>query len=137
MKFCKTCNLEKPLSDFSTNGKTPNGKIKYKPICRDCNYKVQRYFVEEKTALIKKMYGTKCTICGYDRCYNALEFHHLDSDEKEFAPSKIISNFTPIETLIRELDKCVILCSNCHREVHAGLIKIQVPHQILSHSSSG
>lgn len=124
MKICKACEIEKPLTDFSTNGKTPNGKIKYKPICRDCNYKVQRVFVEEKTAFIKEMYGTKCTICGYDRCYNALEFHHLDGGEKEFTPSKIISNFTPISTLIKELDKCVILCSNCHREVHAGLIEL-------------
>lgn len=124
MKVCKTCKIEKPLLDYSTNGKASNGKLKYKPLCRDCNYKTQRAFVEEKTALIKERYGTKCTKCGYERCYNALEFHHLDGSAKEFAPSKIISNFTPIHTLLNELDKCVLLCSNCHREVHAGFVEV-------------
>lgn len=62
--------------------------------------------------------GGKCALCGYDKTIKALEFHHIDRNQKEFAISN--SNKT-LETQLRELEKCVLLCSNCHREVHAGL----------------
>ena len=64
--------------------------------------------------------GGKCSRCGYDRCAEALEIHHLDSAEKDFGISS--KGYTRSWNRIRmELDKCELLCANCHREVHAKL----------------
>jgi hypothetical protein len=64
--------------------------------------------------------GGKCANCGYSRCVQALEFHHINPSEKDFTISgKTVST----EVLKQELDKCVMLCSNCHKEVHAGLFE--------------
>jgi len=61
--------------------------------------------------------GGKCQICGYDKCLMALEFHHVDPREKDFTISKRMTSF---EAIRRELDKCALVCANCHREVHDG-----------------
>ncbi len=64
--------------------------------------------------------GGKCTLCGYNRCPEALEFHHLDPSHKDFSISQR-GHSRSWERVRNELDKCVMLCANCHREVHAGL----------------
>jgi len=62
--------------------------------------------------------GGQCGACGYDRCIEALEFHHIDSTLKDFSVSG--SGCTRSWKRVREeLDKCVMLCANCHREIHA------------------
>lgn len=62
--------------------------------------------------------GGKCEKCGYDRCMEALEFHHYDPSKKDFSISN--RGYTRSwETVKQELDKCNILCANCHRELHA------------------
>jgi hypothetical protein len=61
--------------------------------------------------------GGRCEICGYSKCIEALDFHHLDSFTKDFTISDRMTSFEAIEA---ELKKCVLLCANCHREVHAG-----------------
>lgn len=66
--------------------------------------------------------GSKCEICGYSRCVAALDFHHRNTSEKEFElGDKMRMSLT---TLLNEVSKCALLCSNCHREVHAGLISL-------------
>lgn len=60
--------------------------------------------------------GGKCQICGYDRCPAAFDFHHIDAREKDFSISESLS----WDRLRPELDKCVLLCATCHREVHNG-----------------
>ena len=64
--------------------------------------------------------GNKCQRCGYDGCYSALEFHHRDPSKKSFGLScRELSNRT-WEACLIELDKCDLLCSNCHRETEYG-----------------
>lgn len=62
--------------------------------------------------------GGKCYRCGYNKCVDALEFHHKDPTKKDFALSAggITHSW---ETVKNELDKCDIVCSNCHREIHS------------------
>ncbi len=60
--------------------------------------------------------GGKCEVCGYDRCIDALEFHHLTN--KSFGLSEK-GHTRSWDTIQKELDKCVLLCANCHRERHA------------------
>ena len=62
--------------------------------------------------------GGKCEICGYDKNIAAFEFHHKNPHEKSFQlDSRHLSN-TSIQNLINEAEKCMLLCSNCHREMH-------------------
>ena len=62
--------------------------------------------------------GAKCEICGYDKCIEALEFHHLCESDKNFGLSEkgYARSWKRVE---KELKKCVLLCANCHREIHA------------------
>lgn len=61
--------------------------------------------------------GGKCCMCGYNKCNSALEFHHLDPNEKDFGISAkgVTRSFEKIKV---ELDKCILVCANCHRELH-------------------
>lgn len=61
--------------------------------------------------------GGKCERCGYDTCIDALEFHHKDPTNKDFQISSNVRSI-PWEKLKAEVDKCVLLCANCHREEH-------------------
>lgn len=60
--------------------------------------------------------GGKCQICGYGRCPAALEFHHSDPSEKDFVISRSVS----WKKIQQEILKTTLVCSNCHREIHAG-----------------
>ena len=67
--------------------------------------------------------GDKCCICGYDKYIGALEFHHLDPNQKDFGISA--KGYTrSFERVKEELDKCILVYSNCHKEIHAGLINL-------------
>lgn len=62
--------------------------------------------------------GGKCQRCGYDHCLEALEFHHLSDSDKKFGISN--KGYTiSWEKVREELDKCDLLCANCHRELHS------------------
>lgn len=76
---------------------------------------IKRKLVEEA--------GGKCVICGYSRCQQVLEFHHLDPSLKKFQ----LSHNGATRSLARsraEARKCVLLCANCHREVEAGITAV-------------
>lgn len=64
--------------------------------------------------------GGKCSLCGYNRCLAAMDFHHLDPSEKEFKPSYVILR-RKWEVAKKELDKCILVCGNCHTEIHHGM----------------
>lgn len=65
--------------------------------------------------------GGKCFLCGYNRCVGSMHFHHKDPSQKEFNITALTISF---EKLKSEVDKCVLVCSNCHGEIHAGLVSI-------------
>lgn len=66
-----------------------------------------------------KMLGGKCSICGYNKCVDALEFHHKNPKEKEFKLGS--GNTMSWEEYKNELKKCILVCSNCHKEIHSRL----------------
>jgi len=70
-----------------------------------------------KRVLVKQLGGC-CLVCKYNKCFAALHFHHLNPKDKSFN----ISSKNGWVVTERELEKCVLLCSNCHAEVHAKLI---------------
>ncbi len=70
----------------------------------------------KKEELIK-FKGGKCEKCGYNKCSQALDFHHINPSVKEFGVNA--NKGQTIESLLEEAKKCELLCSNCHREYHA------------------
>jgi transposase len=91
--------------------------------CKRC--RMER--VSQRRQVIKRKLvdeaGGKCLICRYDRCQQALEFHHLDPSSKEFD----LGCKGVTRSLARsraEARKCVLLCANCHREVEAGITAV-------------
>ena len=82
--------------------------------CKKCQgniNEVNRVARREKAIAYK---GGKCSRCGYDKCRGALEFHHRDPTVKEDRGLRLV-NWGRLQT---ELDKCDLLCANCHREIH-------------------
>lgn len=64
--------------------------------------------------------GGRCVFCGYNKCSEALDFHHLF--DKSFGISS--KGYTRAWDMVKqELDKCILVCANCHREIHAGLLQ--------------
>jgi len=82
--------------------------------------------VKKRRKRLKKMAvdyrGGKCVICGYNRDVSALEFHHREGTSKDFGLSTrgITRSW---EKTRKELDKCILVCANCHREIHSGLLQ--------------
>ena len=76
--------------------------------------------------------GGKCQFCGYNRCAGALEFHHLDPKGKGFGlgASGLTRSW---EKTKKELGKCILICSNCHKEIHAGLLQ---PSQVIGNGNT-
>ena len=62
--------------------------------------------------------GGKCSVCGYDKNMSALSFHHLDRDKKTMTLDTRTFCARSIESLREELDNCILLCHNCHMELH-------------------
>lgn len=64
-----------------------------------------------------QQFGGKCQICGYDKCISALQFHHIDPSTKKYSPSYVIMR-KKWEVAFAELQKCILVCANCHVEIH-------------------
>ena len=86
--------------------------VKYVTKCREKNHDI-----------VLARGGAKCRRCGYDKCSSALEFHHIDPKTKKFGVRD--GNTRSLKSMIAESEKCVLLCSNCHRELHCGIWKIE------------
>lgn len=80
---------------------------------------VSNYRRKRKINLMEVL-GNKCCLCGYNKIPNSLEFHHINPNEKSFgiADNGICRD---LETDLAEIKKCILVCANCHREIHANL----------------
>jgi hypothetical protein len=117
VKTCSGCKLELSVDNFYSNGYQPNDKKKYKSKCKNCQTVKDNSRKEE---IILKVVGSySCKLCGYNKCKQALEFHHLDPTLKEYRIADLITHKE--DTIIKELEKCILVCANCHREIHYGL----------------
>lgn len=87
--------------------------------CKCSSEAVQRRRDKLKTLCVEYK-GGSCEVCGYNKCLTALEFHHIDPEQKDFGIGA--KGYTrSFEKVKIELDKCVMLCANCHREEHVRL----------------
>ena len=111
------CTLCSRKYVYSSNKRQGHTKTK----CNSCSVNIRRHFVKDKAITTK---GGKCQICGYNRCKRALHFHHVDDTTKTFSLSG--NHALSWKKIEAELDKCVLVCSNCHAEIHDGLITLPV-----------
>lgn len=139
MKTCIKCKLEKEESDYQTR-KTRKGEIVLKNQCRLCYNKYQSAYCRNNKKHIarvircqkvrikkyqEKKCSTGCSICGYNKCARSLQYHHLNREDKEFNISCVVSRHgVSKEKFKKELEKCILLCANCHGEVEEGMTKI-------------
>lgn len=109
---CKVCG--KTFAYSRGKGHTYN-------ICGSC---IQKSHREKRNKMAMDYKGGKCVICGYHKCTWALEFHHLNPKDKSF-PISTEGHKKSWKVFKKELDKCILVCANCHREIEAGLIKVK------------
>ncbi len=114
-RLCLGCKIPLTLE----NGYIQKTRNRFQSYCRVClNKKTLEKGQRNKQRAIEYK-GGKCAYCGYNRCSDALEFHHIDSRQKD----KMFRNlrYWGWERTKKELEKCLLLCSNCHREKHSDM----------------
>lgn len=111
---CKLCGEEKNIYDFASAG-TISGKRYFRYKCIPCYSKfkgIRKSAIRDQYYEIKK--SSRCCICGNDD-FRVLEFDHIDRSKKEFCVSNSIQRGCSLEKIKKEIDKCQVLCANCHR----------------------
>lgn len=129
MKLCSKCKREKELIEFNKNKRKLDGLQDYCKLCKkesDVKYykkdpkiynKRNILYYKQKLKLIEPILKNReCLKCKENRWW-VIDFHHLDPNIKEFNISSKL-NGLKLETLKNEINKCINLCANCHREFH-------------------
>lgn len=127
-KMTKTDNLPNMFHN-KTLATCEKEAAKCKLLCENCHrelhskkepaasYKKQKETLLAKRQVLIDKLGGKCQQCGYDKCSSALDFHHL-RDKKYSLTIREMASAIPFEEFEKEIDKCVLLCANCHLQVH-------------------
>lgn len=113
---CDKCGVEKTLE----NTFSPEAGI-WSTKCRKCCRKVGKTSDTKIKQECVDYKGGCCQVCGYNKSISALDFHHLNPEEKDFTIARKKKSIND-EKMRAELDKCALLCSNCHREEHSRLV---------------
>lgn len=81
---------------------------------------ISKYYYRDRRRAYKQALvdskGGKCSVCGYNKCLKSLQFHHTIPGEKDFNISGV--SWGKFEEIRKELDKCILVCANCHGEIH-------------------
>lgn len=122
-QVCRTCKKDKPLNQYYKRANK-----KHEIHCRSCRNKQRdrnhRHWKQEFIYKLANHVKLECVICGYNKSFSALDFHHVN--KKNFSIARITrnlshKNFTDgkVDKIIHEIIfNCEILCANCHREEH-------------------
>lgn len=106
---CFGCHTFKPISDFQVGSRLRS----YCPCCE--NKRILAYGRQLKQKAVEYL-GGQCCLCGYYKSMRSLTFHHKNPSQKDFSIGK--HKNLKWETIRKELDKCMLLCANCHGEIH-------------------
>lgn len=136
-KFCPKCNTEQNTSTFTKDRTTSDG-LYY--ICKTCKraetnkrYKLnisQQQYIKEHTKNRREVHkkiinsiktNLGCMVCGENSHYSLIEFHHK-FDNKDMVISQNINR--NLKKVFTEIQKCICLCANCHRKVHADILDV-------------
>ena len=100
---------------------SPEQRLRYR---REINKKAVVSFRQRQKLRAVEYKGGSCCICGYNRCVRSFDFHHVDAKEKSFGIG--CGSTKSWDRVRKELTKCVLLCRNCHGEVHDGMVDLTV-----------
>lgn len=119
-KKCPCCKLILSVDKFHNR----RSGIGTSPYCKTCTTQQTMKRQREFKFKCLEYKGGKCEFCDYSKCVSALEFHHVNPDEKDFSISHIKA--LKFDHVVKEeLDKCILLCVNCHREEHERLYSLK------------
>ena len=118
-RYCPRCETEKLKTEFYNRRNGKGNSVYCKRCSNDQTVERQKRFKQQCI----EYKGGKCVSCGYKKCNNVLEFHHLDPSKKEFSIAHArLTSFN--DEVKKELDNCALVCANCHREIHAGFLDL-------------
>lgn len=116
-KICSKCGKELPLDMFNWRDKSKGTR---RADCKECHSKYMKNKYQENKSIVEEIKSQQgCAKCGDTRPY-VLDFHHIDPSTKVERVAKMVSNHYNANNkeIQEEITKCVVLCSNCHREWH-------------------
>ena len=114
-KICTKCGKELPVDQFNWRDKNKGTR---RSECKICHSSYMKNKYQEKKNIINQLKQKQsCAKCGDNRFY-VLDYHHLDPNVKDMNISRMLSNRSNIKDVEQEIDKCIVLCANCHREFH-------------------
>ena len=133
LKTCTGCKIEKENNEFYPSKRTNDGLASR---CKSCanidsaksrkkNIKhynrVQSIRMDKNADKFREWKATqKCKFCGEQEAV-CLDLHHLDPTQKDASLSNVVRSWS-WKKLMLEVDKCIVVCSNCHRKIHSGII---------------
>lgn len=119
IRICKKCKVSKPISQFNKDGKY------FRTECKKCILVIKKQRRRNNRIWLKEYKeNLSCSVCSYSKKTNksfssrALEFHHTKNN-KSFSVSNGIAQGKGIKTIKKEIDKCIVVCSRCHAEIHS------------------
>lgn len=130
MKVCTKCEIQKPIEEFAWKNKA---KGRLCSNCKLCQSVMRKdYYLRNKDSELKRIRDRKnkiltwyheiknslyCNRCGENHPA-VLQFHHTDPSSKEGNISQMVRDATSIKKIEKEVDKCEVLCANCHFKEH-------------------
>lgn len=118
-KVCSKCLQDKPLTAYWKAPRSKDGKCSW---CKSCVSTGMRNHARLRKQEAIKQLGNCCSICSGQFHQAAYDFHHKDPTEKETGIAKLLQSYSLDHPKVQqELEKCVLVCSNCHRTLHANL----------------
>lgn len=120
-KACESCQKLLPISSFGIHERKDR-KTKILNVLKVCKRCDSLRYINRKRKLKQEAVaykGGECQVCGYSKCLRSLDFHHQDNQSKAF----IISSYAGmnLDDIKEELNKCILVCKNCHGEIHEEL----------------
>lgn len=131
-KLCSSCKITKNIEFFNVRYTRKDGGITYQPYCKECNKKASSKWYknnpnriverncDNRHKFIESIRDMKSSV-GCVRCSEkhpaCLEYHHVDPTDKSFSIGEGIYKYGK-STILNEIEKCEVLCSNCHKKLH-------------------
>jgi len=134
---CRVCNKNKKEEEFPFENKSKNIR---NTRCKKCHrIYTKKHYVNNKKAYISRSSQRRRdlkiwfrNITNEDSCHFCkenepvcIDYHHADPTKKEQTISDLLAKIRSKERILKELKKCVAICSNCHRKLHAGKLKLR------------
>ena len=116
-KVCTKCKESKSIESFYKQTKASDGLNTW---CKTCITLGMKLHARKRKQDAILLLGNRCVICNKQYHQSAYDFHHIDKSKKEMGVAKLLQSYAVTHQRVqKELSKCILVCSNCHRELHS------------------